>query len=244
MVVVLGRQKGCVGWWDRSRYPDNIYKRRTRKDIEAFCGHPALRHYIDKSPNDVVEAAIIASFLFGGRGMETLSLMEYQIEERPGYILVNAMKVLKQYTAIEISTELEEEYYGEKVERMKCEPGTRQVPVYYTKEMTPIMTLFMMFVERVRNKDRGLPRRYRQRKYEGRIFPYKYGWLYKWVTATDPTWWPHRFRAERASHLASRHNFGVKTLMRWFGWSSIDVALEYIHLNVGDLVRLMAQGEL
>ena len=102
----------------------------------------------------------------------------------------------------------------------------------------------MNFVQKVRDGDKDLPSRYFQKEYEGLLFPYKYGWFYKWLIKTDSDWFPHRFRAERASHLASRYGFGVSRLMKWFGWKSMEVALEYVALDTSDLVRQMARGEM
>lgn len=79
---------------------------------------------------------------------------------------------------------------------------------------------------------------------EGRLFPYKYDWLYKKVREVDPDWWPHRFRAERASQLAIEKNLSVPELMKWFGWSSEEMPTHYVRMSVVDLVEKMSRGEL
>lgn len=57
-------------------------------------------------------------------------------------------------------------------------------------------------------------------------------------------WWPHRFRAERASQLAVEKDFGVIELMKWFGWTSEPMATHYAKMSVKDLVEKMSRGEM
>ena len=77
-----------------------------------------------------------------------------------------------------------------------------------------------------------------------KLFSYKYDWLYKKVRKVNPEWWPHHFRAERASQLAVEKDFGVIDLMRWFGWTSQYIATHYARMSVKDLVEKMSRGEL
>ena len=56
-------------------------------------------------------------------------------------------------------------------------------------------------------------------------------WIYKRIVNLDPNWWPHRFRAERASQLASVYGFTDLMLMKWFGWSTDDEAKRYAKLS-------------
>lgn len=78
----------------------------------------------------------------------------------------------------------------------------------------------------------------------GRLFPYKYDWLYKHVVDIDPDWWPHRFRAERASQLVREKKFTILDLMKFFMWKKETMATHYARLGVEDLVEKMSRGQL
>lgn len=104
----------------------------------------------------------------------------------------------------------------------------RNVPMLKSEPMLPPL---MNWVEDIR--DGG----------GGRLFPYKYDWLYKRVCEIDKDWWPHRFRAERASQLARDKNFRIAELMRFFGWKTEVIAVKYVRLSVKDLVQKMSRGE-
>ncbi len=71
---------------------------------------------------------------------------------------------------------------------------------------------------------------------EGKLFWFKYDKLYKIIINIDKTWYPHRFRAERASQLATKT--GIKTillLMKWFGWTSEKMPAHYAKMSIDTL---------
>jgi integrase len=84
-----------------------------------------------------------------------------------------------------------------------------------------------------------------------RLFPYRYGWLYKRVSELDKRdgdkhgeWWPHRFRAERATQLVLEKNFDVLDLMKFFGWKRTDTPISYVSLSPTELIKKIASGEI
>ena len=78
------------------------------------------------------------------------------------------------------------------------------------------------------------------REREGRkLFPYGRKWAYARIKKVNPDWWPHRFRAERASQLVIEYGFRVTQLMRWFNWSEPKVPTQYVRLDVTDLEAVM-----
>jgi len=74
-----------------------------------------------------------------------------------------------------------------------------------------------------------------KRRGKGKLFPRTYAWLYKWITKTDPNWWPHRFRSERASQLVQEYDYRLMDLKKWFGWSTDDMAQQYAKLSTAVL---------
>ena len=91
----------------------------------------------------------------------------------------------------------------------------------------------------IENTDKGEP-----------LFPYKYHWLYKTLCKVDSTesskceWFPHRLRAERASHLVTKYGFDVINLMAFYGWASTETPAEYVRLTPTDLINKMFKGEI
>ena len=51
--------------------------------------------------------------------------------------------------------------------------------------------------------------------------------VYQIVTKVEPAFWPHRFRAERASQLVEDYGWSVDDLMRWFRWTNYETGLAY-----------------
>ena len=119
------------------------------------------------------------------------------------------------------------------LKQRKEENKFRQVPILKNEPLTDTM---LAWVKRVREIQPKVG--------HDHLFPYKYDWLYQRVTKIDKEWWPHRFRAERASQLAVEKEFGVIELMKWFGWAKEDMATHYAKMNVTDLVRKMSRGEM
>ena len=74
----------------------------------------------------------------------------------------------------------------------------------------------------------------------GYLFPgVSRGQAYWWIARTDPAWWPHRIRSERATQLVLEYGFTVADLMKFFNWSNPKEALDYVRLSVGDIGRKM-----
>lgn len=72
-----------------------------------------------------------------------------------------------------------------------------------------------------------------------RLIPRGRNWAYKQVRKVDDAWWPHRFRAERATQLVVEYGFNVPMLMRWFNWSDTKSPTVYVQLDVSDLKKRM-----
>lgn len=116
------------------------------------------------------------------------------------------------------------------LKQKKEENRYRQVPILKSDPLTEPMLEWLGTVREIPNQDK--------------LFTYRYNWLYKWIVKTDKDWWPHRFRAERASQLAIEKNFTVPQLMKWFGWSTEHMATHYVRMSVEDLVEKMSKGEM
>lgn len=230
----MGRKKGFVGYWK-----DKRYQRRKTSDVPTFCGWDSLDGLVTRAPSIVIRGLISAAFETGGRAMEILDLRENQFDIRSDRVYVNAMLVLKQRERRILSYPSQDktEYeYSISVPKKEY----RRVPLRMSDPLTKSLT---EYVKLVREKSDILPTRI-QNDDEGHLFPYKYGWMYKWIKITDPKWWPHRFRVERASQLVIEHDYNAMDLLRFFGWKSTEVAVWYARLSVEDLLSKMWRGEI
>jgi len=109
----------------------------------------------------------------------------------------------------------------------------------------------MKYVKLVRDRSDILPSRIRRNE-EGLLFPFKYDWLYKHITRLfggtkeerkkNEGWWPHRYRAERATQLVVEYDFDTYRLLRFFGWSSAEITLRYVRLSTRDVLDRMWRG--
>ena len=82
------------------------------------------------------------------------------------------------------------------------------------------------------------------RKKEGLLFDFKYGKLYKMVVAIDKDWFPHRFRGERASQLATETGINtVILLMKWFGWTSEKMPAHYARMSTKEIEEAYRRHE-
>jgi integrase len=63
---------------------------------------------------------------------------------------------------------------------------------------------------------------------EGKLFDFKYGKAYKMICSLDDgSWFPHRFRAERARQLIRDYKFDALLLQQYFNMEEIDTPLTY-----------------
>jgi integrase len=104
----------------------------------------------------------------------------------------------------------------------KGRPATRNIPIRRDEVLIPYV------LNRVND-------------YPGYLFQspqgetYSRQWAWYRITGTDPGWWPHRLRSERATQLVVEYGFNVPKLMRFFNWSKPEEAVAYVRLDVEDL---------
>jgi hypothetical protein len=193
-----------------------------------------LESYCSSSQKPIVNALRATIFETGGRAEEVLSLKPIQFEigedfvfdvdpdgvtrrNRIRVIYVNGMLVLK-----------------------LRQRGSRRFPIRGDEPLVDVMLDWAMQRQKQIENGESLPWSDPERfEY---LFPYKYNWLYKYVTKDSPMWWPHRLRAEKASQLAVEYGYDVIQLMQWFGWKRMETPLKYARMNVTDLVKEMSRG--
>ena len=196
-------------YWNSHEY----HRRSIKKDFLSFCGWDVLLELVEDL--DPLPRALVA-FLFetGGRASEILTLKHNQIDTQdPEILMVRRMKVLKHRKDMD-----------------------RTFPIW---RQDPLVAPMLEYIN--------------QRPRDSPIFPFSYSKLYKIIrdlqkplfeqkqgvklgergegVVKHGPWYPHRFRAERASQLVVEKNFSVFELMKWFGWTRSDTPTFYVGLN-------------
>jgi len=75
-----------------------------------------------------------------------------------------------------------------------------------------------------------------------RLLSYKYDWLYRRIARIDKEWFPHSFRIERATQLATDYHFNTRELMEYFGRNTEKMANQYSLLDKSHLLNRMRAG--
>jgi len=190
-------------------------RRRVDVDVPFFCGWRVLENFVYESEYLIVRALRATLFETGGRATEVLSLRKDQFNfDDPNFIEIRGMLVVK------------------------CKKGAdvrwRTVAI---ERKDPLVRPMLEWLECVKEDEF--------------LFSYKYGWLYKNAstkrTGATPIlsgWFPHKFRAERASQLAVEKRLDVPQLMKWFGWVRPDTPMHYVRMSVEDLKAAMLRGKM
>jgi hypothetical protein len=229
------RKKQRVGYW--TKHPGEFHK-RTKPEGETFCGWDILEGQISEARQSHPDLGIVlgglvsALFETGGRATEVLGLRERQ------FIFPEDLSNL----------ERPEIHIADMVVLKKPVLTYRQVSFPAIERLAKSL---IGYVKLVRDRSDILPDRIRRNE-NGLLFPYKYNWLYKHITrlfggtkeerATNQGWWPHRYRAERATQLVVEYDFDTYRLLRFFGWNSAEITLRYVRLSTLDVLDRMWRG--
>jgi len=68
--------------------------------------------------------------------------------------------------------------------------------------------------------------------------------IVKLIGSSPKDWFPHRFRGERASQLASETGINtVILLMKWFGWTSEKMPAHYARMSTKEIEEAYRRHE-
>ncbi len=204
------RAKG-YSYWHTHPYVRRSVKNR---DFIRFCGWDKLQTTINNI--DLLNGALVcALFETGGRATEVLTLTPNHIDLYDDHVMFNGMLVKKRREKIE----------GEWVKTT----AHRDFPIPLRD---PLIQPLLDYINDMNPNER--------------IFKYGYHWLYKKIRdiekpkdAKHGPWWPHRFRAERATQLVIEEGFNVHYLMEWFGWVREITPTGYVRLGAEELKKKM-----
>lgn len=192
-------------------------KRRSVQEITEFVGWPYLTSLCSKAKDSPRDQALIAAlFLTGGRVHEVLQLRQSSFKPQPGF-LVCTMTVGKKYKKQKI-----QDKHGNKRWVTKPTPTTRVFPIKASEPLVPFLVKWL-----------------RGKKPDQPLFTVSRIRVYQLTTKLDPDIYPHWFRAQRASQLASEYGYSVHQLVEYFDWVDIKTAMRYSHLGWRNLAAQM-----
>jgi len=180
------------------------------------------------------QALIAASFLTGGRISEVIQLRRsnFNLRDNPDSIIVTDMPREKSFRKIgeEEMPNGKKRWITEKVFATR-----RDFPILKNEVLVPYLTSWLEEVD-----DHLFPSPAKNRDHLSRQRAYQ--------IVTDigrrvgETVWPHWFRSQRASQLASEYGFELHALMDFFDWKDTETALTYSRLGHKKLTAMMVKG--
>jgi len=213
------------------------YVKRGAEAVTRFCGWRDLFKFLSRCETPVTGALFATLFETGCRISEGLMLDSSMFVENTDTLRIYSVPVLKKNHKLgkkRISKELQviltpeqlerlDQYYEETkpLDKPKKEVF-RTIPI---PKKEPLVSAMMNWVH----------------EQDGLLFPGLDRFeAYRMINGVDDAWWLHRIRSERATQLTIEYNYTIQDLMKFFNWSSPNIAARYVRLNPSDLEKKMA----
>jgi hypothetical protein len=219
-------------------------KIRTIDEVQGFCGWNFLNSLIRVFKFPPYQGFVAALFETGGRVSEVLELKRehFNLDLHPEVIVVERMPVLKRYEVIRKEPDPEKKKGFRWVTEKRSD--YRFFPI---KKGEPLVPYLLGWLETVSsNRLFGFDRfqALKMLRHAGKILnkpiPFtKHRDKNRPLNSSEI--FPHLFRAERASQLASEYGFDVYSLNQFFGWKprKLQMAEKYASLDWKGLARRM-----
>ena len=181
------------------------------------------------------QALIATLFLTGGRVSEVISLRKnnFNLHASPYAIEVTDMLREKSFRKID-EVELpngKKRWITEKIMATR-----RDFPILKNEALVPYLTSWLDHVD-----DYLFPSPKGSRDHLTRIRVYQI--VKDLGKRVGETIWPHWFRSQRASQLASEYGFDLHALIDFFDWKDVETALTYSRLGSKKLTAMMVKGQ-
>ena len=212
------------------------YVKRGAEAVTRFCGWRDLFKFLSKCDTPITGALFATLFETGCRISEGLMLDSSMFVENTDTLRIYSVPVLKKnhkQRKKEISEELRlilnpeqivslEKYYEDNKPPDKPKKEVfRTIPI---PKKEPLVEAMMNWVH----------------EQDGLLFPDLDRFeAYRMINGVDDAWWLHRIRSERATQLTIEYNYTIQDLMKFFNWSSPNIAARYVRLNPSDLEKKM-----
>jgi len=227
-------------WGKDSVLKRELVRHSVEKDVKSFCGWQKL--------NDIVECArgigvnglrnagfVSCLFQCGGRVTETLMLKPENISVFKGcipkLIMVENMPLLKRYKKLSdfLDDKGDKHYKTEKIEAFRDFSFRSDEPL--------VKPMILWVIHAIENKYEWLfPSPYTDKSLTRK---WAYQLTEKIGNRLGMEIYPHWFRSQRASQLASEYDFREASLLEWFQWEKWETAKKYAKLGPLGLAKKM-----
>ena len=227
--------------WGKDSFHKRAFKKHSvERDVKSFCGNDTLLKIVETAKavgSDPLRDSgfVSALFLCGGRVSETLLLKisMFKIFKgcTPKLVMVSDMPLLKRYK--KLSDFLDDK--GKKHYKTERVNATRDFAFRIDE---PCVKPFLEYlVVALKNHYTWLfPSPYTSK-------PLTRKWAYQLITKIgselNMELYPHWFRSQRASQLASEYDFREASLLEWFQWEKWETAKKYTKLGSLGLAKKM-----
>lgn len=219
-------------------------KIRTIDEVEGFCGWDFLLSFIKVFDFLPYQGFVAALFLTGGRVSEVLELTKrhFNLSLHSDLIVVEHMPILKRYEVVDKVPDPSKKRGFRWVTERKSD--YRFFPI---RKSEPLVSYLMKWIDLAPSDKLFEFDRFKaliMLRHAGKILNKPIPFT-KHTTENRPlmSWevFPHLFRAERASQLASEYSFDIYSLRQFFGWKprKLDMAEKYAALDWKGLARRM-----
>jgi len=227
-------------WGENSTLKREFERHSVERDVKSFCGWNTLLNIVNVAGgighNGLRNAGFVAGlFECGGRVSETLMLKPSMFSVykgcTPRLIMVENMPLLKRYKKLsEFLDDKGDRHY--KTERIEA---TRDFSFRADEPLVKPMVDWI--VHALENRFEFLfPSPYTDK-------PLTRKWAYVLIdkigNRLDMEIYPHWFRSQRASQLASEYDFREASLLEWFEWEKWETAKKYAKLGPLGLAKKM-----
>ena len=202
---------------------------RVKRDVREFCGYDLLLRLVEASPSLMMKCFVAVLFETGGRVSEVLSLRKRDFADRGDYLEVR-LPVLKRYVKVDEVPDPGKPS-GRRWVTESIRDEFRTIPIL--KE-SPLLPYIEAYLRTLRDDDLLFPftrqtafNRLRRigKQVDGNLELY-----------------PHWFRAQKASQLASEYGFSVYDLKEFFRWTNLSTPEMYASLGAKGLAMKMRRA--
>jgi len=222
-----------VGWDTLMELVGECCNTSYRPSPVWFIDHPGYeeyRNYLIRRD----QALIATLFLTGGRVSEVIPLRKnnFNLQDEPDAIIVTDMPREKSFRKVgEYIENGKKKWITEKVEATR-----RDFPILKNEALVPYLTKWLEEVD-----DYLFTSPAKSRDHLSRVRAYQ---IVKNISnRVGEEIWPHWFRSQRASQLASEYGFELHALIDFFDWKDVETALTYSRLGAKKLTAMMVKGQ-
>lgn len=200
-------------------------KHRVKEDVREFCGYDFLIKIIEVARFPMLQALIVLLFETGGRVNEVLKLRKSNFSSKDKYEEIT-ISVSKRYKKVgKVADASKKSGYRWITERLS---DFRTIPILKT---SPLLSHVQNYLKTLDGDSLLFPITrqtafYRIRDVGRQIDP-------------DLELYPHWFRAQKASQLASEYGFDIYDLKQFFRWIDDNMAEFYASLGAKGLAKKM-----